>query len=262
MTEYDYSPEAYQRAMATHNRIKHWVVSQAQSRPQYNNPFQLTRSEAAVRTASPMYASPPSEFPGSPGLFARDLEQRRRGRELTAGRRSASTNTHGYAQPREYRPTQPVRAKTYSLTQTQHPPQSHSTSSSSSPHRSNSLSHSTSSRGRSPTKQSPVVHYPRPIYAYAQAQPQSRQPIIYSSPPQGYYSKTAGVPYVTGGKVVPLPPGQQAYVYPGGNVRVMPSRQQAPATLKKKAAQPFLKRLFTGWGSTASSRDRRRRMSY
>ncbi|KZT24755.1 hypothetical protein NEOLEDRAFT_1178850 [Neolentinus lepideus HHB14362 ss-1] len=279
MTEYDYSPEAYQRAMATHNRVNNWVVSQTHSRSLYNNPFQLTRSEAAERAAVPLYASPPSEFPGSPGLFARDLEMKRTGRERSislhaggaGGRRNASANTHGYVQQREaYRPTQPVRSKTYSLAQQppQPPPHSHSqsTSQSSSPHRSNSLSHShTSSRNRSPTKPSPVVYYPKPVYAYphpTSAQTQARQPVVYSSPPQGYYAKNAGVPYVIGGKVVALPPGQGAYVYPGGDVRVMPSRQATPATLKKKGGQPFLKRLFTGWGSTAGSRDRRRRMSY
>ncbi|EPQ51718.1 hypothetical protein GLOTRDRAFT_122953 [Gloeophyllum trabeum ATCC 11539] len=286
MTEYDYSPEAYQRAMATHNRVSNWVVSQTYSRPQYNNPFQLTRSEAAERAASPQYTSTPSDFPGSPGLYAMELE-RRRGRDRSVSmsaaghnhhRRSASTNTPGYPPTSQratagYRPP-PTRSQTYSLSQTLRPQSSsQSTSRTTSPHRSNSLSQShSSSRTRSPAKPPSGTYYaPQPAYPY---QPHS-QPVVYTSPQTGRYPQQSGTayyikggqvqPYLYGGnnKVVQVPPGQQAYVYPGGDVRIVPSKHATPNTLKKKTGQPFLKRLFTGWSTgSMNSRDRRRRMSY
>ncbi|KDR84929.1 hypothetical protein GALMADRAFT_300678 [Galerina marginata CBS 339.88] len=40
MTEYDYSPEGYERFLATQNRIANWVDQTEQSRPQFEHPFQ------------------------------------------------------------------------------------------------------------------------------------------------------------------------------------------------------------------------------
>jgi len=39
MTEYDYSPEGYERYMATQSRVSNWVNSQAQCAHQYQSPF-------------------------------------------------------------------------------------------------------------------------------------------------------------------------------------------------------------------------------
>ncbi|EGO04125.1 hypothetical protein SERLA73DRAFT_165614 [Serpula lacrymans var. lacrymans S7.3] len=39
MTEYDYSPAAYERYMATHNRVSNWVSNTTQHAHKYSNPF-------------------------------------------------------------------------------------------------------------------------------------------------------------------------------------------------------------------------------
>ncbi|KAH9486991.1 hypothetical protein JR316_0001057 [Psilocybe cubensis] len=62
MTEYDYSPEAYERHLATQNRIANWVQHTEQHRPQFENarspsPPQRTRHHQPPR---PLYIHPPS----------------------------------------------------------------------------------------------------------------------------------------------------------------------------------------------------------
>lgn len=39
MTEYDYSPEAYEKYLATQSRVSNWVSDQASRMPHYSNPF-------------------------------------------------------------------------------------------------------------------------------------------------------------------------------------------------------------------------------
>lgn len=55
MTEYDYSPEAYERYLATQNRIANWVDHTEQHRPQF---------EHAIQTGPPAPAGP-SMRPGN-----------------------------------------------------------------------------------------------------------------------------------------------------------------------------------------------------
>ncbi|KZT04553.1 uncharacterized protein LAESUDRAFT_728053 [Laetiporus sulphureus 93-53] len=61
MTEYDYSPAAYERYLATQNRIQNWVSKQPVQASQYANPFTpATPSEApsACADADPLRAAP------------------------------------------------------------------------------------------------------------------------------------------------------------------------------------------------------------
>jgi len=53
MTEYDYSPEAYERHIAKQQSIARWVERQAQEAPRYANPF--LPSEAGVPEQQPRY---------------------------------------------------------------------------------------------------------------------------------------------------------------------------------------------------------------
>lgn len=75
MTEYDYSPEAYERHLANQNRVSNWVSDQASRKHQYSNPFtppplSIPPSQPGPRSAS--YQSPSSSRQSSP---ARDYRQ-------------------------------------------------------------------------------------------------------------------------------------------------------------------------------------------
>jgi hypothetical protein len=63
MTEYDYSPEAYERYLATQNRIANWVNNTEQNRPQFEHPFQAS---------APAPAGPSMR----PGLMSHDSRQK------------------------------------------------------------------------------------------------------------------------------------------------------------------------------------------
>ncbi|KAF8971363.1 hypothetical protein BDZ97DRAFT_1236515 [Flammula alnicola] len=54
MTEYDYSPEAYERHLATQNRIANWVDTTEQHRPQFEH---AVGPSAAMRPRQPSYDS-------------------------------------------------------------------------------------------------------------------------------------------------------------------------------------------------------------
>jgi hypothetical protein len=58
MTEYDYSPDAVERYMATQSRVSNWVSHQSSEAPKYSNPFQYSPSEAADKSRVEFYAQP------------------------------------------------------------------------------------------------------------------------------------------------------------------------------------------------------------
>ncbi|KAK7453466.1 hypothetical protein VKT23_011739 [Stygiomarasmius scandens] len=77
MTEYDYSPEAYQRYMDTQNRIARWVDNTNAHAHEFRHPFGL-RSDIAS----------PSSREYQSGSFSRDLSQSH-GSRVSSGRRNS-----------------------------------------------------------------------------------------------------------------------------------------------------------------------------
>ncbi|KAI0918493.1 hypothetical protein AcW1_009627 [Taiwanofungus camphoratus] len=64
MTEYDYSPAAYEKYLATQSRVSNWVSDQASRVPHYSNPLahgrQPSRSHSQ-RSQPPRAQAPPSQ---------------------------------------------------------------------------------------------------------------------------------------------------------------------------------------------------------
>lgn len=85
MTEYDYSPEAYQRYLATQQRISKWVDTAEKSRTQFANPFN----------------PPDTHRPGSPPASKRS--SRRSSRERRHHRRRRSLSYSSESEDERYR---------------------------------------------------------------------------------------------------------------------------------------------------------------
>ncbi|PPQ87024.1 hypothetical protein CVT25_000001 [Psilocybe cyanescens] len=67
MTEYDYSPEAYERYLATQNRIANWVDNTEQHRPQFENALSSVPAGSSSRSAPMPYdAHRPSKHSPAP----------------------------------------------------------------------------------------------------------------------------------------------------------------------------------------------------
>ncbi|CAL1698853.1 unnamed protein product [Somion occarium] len=72
MTEYDYSPAAYERYAATQNRVSNWVYNQAVHAREYSSPF-VPRSTSTPPTAAVArhhYRDPTRDHPSSSSRHA------------------------------------------------------------------------------------------------------------------------------------------------------------------------------------------------
>jgi hypothetical protein len=97
MTEYDYSPEGYERYMATQTRVSKWVHEQTTNHRQYQSPF-------VPRSTSP----PPAHYDRRPQPSHRDGSSRRSG--------SRTSSSH-YREPRQ------IYQDPYSASRSAYPPQ-------------------------------------------------------------------------------------------------------------------------------------------
>ncbi|KDQ58843.1 hypothetical protein JAAARDRAFT_56901 [Jaapia argillacea MUCL 33604] len=289
MTEYDYSPAAYERFMQTQNRVSHWVDRQSSAAPKYSNPLAFTPSEADERARNRFYTD-------SPGPYEQGHYYSGGG----GGQRQRSRSLHHPGGRDEGRPP-PARSRTY-----HHQSHSSSTTSftatppphrSSSPRRSNSQSTRSSRHTHTSSRHTTPTYYvqPQPTYPAQYSNPQPT--VVYTQPPHHHHhrhhtrrSMDTKPPSLTSARVGPvqvygsngsyepvvMKPGQQAIVR-HGRVEIIPipssaaTRQpyyettsSSPNYLTKKPGshQPLLKKLFSGWGSSNSKEGRTRRSSH
>ncbi|KAF8961035.1 hypothetical protein BDZ97DRAFT_1268607 [Flammula alnicola] len=66
MTEYDYSPEAYERHLATQNRIANWVDTTEQHRPQFEHAVGPSAAMRPRQASYDSYSKPKRSPPTSP----------------------------------------------------------------------------------------------------------------------------------------------------------------------------------------------------
>ncbi|KAF7791710.1 hypothetical protein EIP86_002734 [Pleurotus ostreatoroseus] len=114
MTEYDYSPEAYERYMENQNRVSHWVSDQASRKHQYASPFN-----------PPPLSIPPSHFqpPPAPRPGPRSASASASYRSPTSSRRSSPARA-AQPEPYPYPARQPHAHPTVTSPLREHPPSS------------------------------------------------------------------------------------------------------------------------------------------
>ncbi|KAL4246672.1 hypothetical protein ABKN59_008858 [Abortiporus biennis] len=156
MTEYDYSPDAYERYMENQNRVSNWVHNQANHAPRYGNPF-IPRSES----------TPPADLGRHPSSRHRDYERSDR----ESSRYSSSSRPHPSRSMTIANPPQQYK-------HTRSPSRSHEPSRSHSHHKSSSSS-------------TPVMYVPPAPQGYQTAyktytiDPRSQREIVLPAPRRG-----------------------------------------------------------------------------
>jgi hypothetical protein len=207
MTEYDYSPEAYEKYLATQRRIANWVSDTNAEAHRYRNPFVRSPSSIAPSTSSDSVRSSHR----SPSRHDRELRRSKTlspSRTASRARSPASSRSSG---PSRVSPTSSHQAYVYSPTASYTYP---------------ATSHTTAQH---------IVYSPQAQFVYSPSG-QYYQTYQASHPQPGshnaatfYSSGNPNVHYVTydpsAGRVeIPPPqPGQTYIVYPpaGGRIEVM-----------------------------------------
>lgn len=248
MTEYDYSPAAYERFLSTQNRVSNWVSHTKAHERQYSNPFVPS---AVDREQSPKPQR--SRSSGSTSTSSATVRPPQRSKTLDPKEfRSVAGDSSRHSRSRSFSSSQDTRSKSRSRSQ-----QSHS----------RSQSHSYQpNRSYASTRHPPM---PEPIRAY-------------STPPGVVYKsydtrKPVQIPHPRPGEayVIIPPPGRHVeLVSPKGNVSYpnSPRGHGHPHGGVYGAKEPLLKRLlgsipWSNHGShrgstTGSGRGPRRRSSY
>ena len=270
MTEYDYSPEAYERHMATQNRIARWVDT-TQQYPQ-QNPF------------TPATPAPTTVHHPLPRSGRRDDRSHHTGRD--SRRRSPSASGSGRAHPPRPR-TAPPREDVYGQQHAQHSkhlmsqyplPQQVYTPKPARKSSHSSSHHSSSTRPSALRSQTYMAPPPQPM--------PSRYPVRSNTQPAYGYPVDGRSPVVvpTGAGMVLVPPrGKHIEVvvspcfrsYDSYFLPTFPFQspqayypQQPFAAYQSPKQPPLLKRLFTGLtggtkhSSSGGSRRRSRRDSF
>lgn len=286
MTEYDYSPEAYEKYLATQHRIASWVDRTLQEEPR--NPFTpATPASPNVRQLDDDYNSyKPSHRSSSRHASRQHNRDRDRDRDMKDDRRPTTRHrSSSYSAPVSRPP--PTRFQT--VPAPRYDDKYHHSSSSSTFYPSKYTNqHSRQSSHSSSTTRlpSPTTTYPpHNTQNYSPQHISRREPIRSQTAPHGYHypSKSAVViPLQTGANGYtmmpareksfdmtvrsapqhPLYPADAHYGYPDS--LFMQTAPQIPysAYPSPTKQQPLLKRLFLGLtGGNRSSR-RKRRSSY
>ncbi|KAH8115466.1 hypothetical protein DFH11DRAFT_108652 [Phellopilus nigrolimitatus] len=280
MTEYDYSPDAYEKYMVKQRAIARWVDRQSYEAPRYGNPF--LPSEYGDPPPAP--ANPPTK------PLVRSASTPVDPRAVSGQSHSRTRDRHNYHHAHHHRG--PSNASSQTLVQTYGAPAAPRASagpSSSSPPHSRPHSHSRSgARAHSrppPARSQTYAHASQPAFSSSQVQlskgpvrsatlPAQTQTLIQSQP-QPHYPSAPGHPVV-------MTHGHQTYVVipaPGTRVEVRspqstspthasPYASQAAQTYQSPAyaspsqpvsptkKQPLFKRIFgssSGTGSGAGS---------
>jgi len=213
MTEYDYSPEAYERYMATKARISNWVDNVSQS-------MQTPSSHAS----SDQYRSRPLYSQSQPHSRSHSHSHSQHSRSNSASRTPSREHhyyhreptrqrSHSYSSSRPHATrsfTQPVHSRTYSYAFNQLPPPA-------------------------------PIPLPPPPFPFTPLAPRRSRTL--PPPPHNIVYHHYDVPR-GGGSYVIIPP-----VYGGAPPQI---RMQSSVTPTKRA-QPLLKRLLTSFGPWSSS---------
>ncbi|KAH7925618.1 hypothetical protein BV22DRAFT_1104821 [Leucogyrophana mollusca] len=211
MTEYDYSPAAYERYIATQSRVSNWVSNTTQQSHQYSNPFVLSPSQA-TRSPDQLYPS------SSSSSYIRPAPTRSK----TLPHRDAPYQPTG--PPPSSRPS---RSRSHSYSDTK-----------SSKYRSRSQPHSRSSSQHRPHHTSYQITYPSPPPPPLPYRHQ--QPIRTNSVPVNYRTYQSGGPIY-----LPTPrAGHSYYIVPPGGAGVKVEYGGYHSEVKSKP-QPLFKRLLS-----------------
>ncbi|KAH7907303.1 hypothetical protein BJ138DRAFT_1070454 [Hygrophoropsis aurantiaca] len=238
MTEYDYSPAAYERYLATQTRVSNWVSRTTEQAHQYSNPFVLSPAQAA-RTPDQLY-------PVSPSSDSRPIPTRSK----TLPHRDAP-----YYSTTPSPSSRPSRSRSHSYSDTKP-----------SKHRSRPQPHSRAPSQHRSHHTTYQITYPSPTpqYRHPQSSRAHTGPVTYRTHQTG----SSGPIYL------PTPrTGHSYYVVPPGGAGV--KVEYGDYHQVKSKPQPLLKRLFSfmspsngssrgsSKGSTATLRkDSPRRSSY
>jgi hypothetical protein len=209
MTEYDYSPAAYERYQAKLNNVAKWVDRQSYEAPSYANPFVPTPSENER---------------GSKGFYA----NRPLGRSMSPPVDDRYSQSHALRRGRDYH-THASNASSATLVQ-QPTTRYGSGSGSSTPHRSQSQPRS---HKRPQTSRSQTITYDKPVSAgygqppvhsatYPAVQPQ------YAQPQHHHGQQYTSAP----GQTVVMKQGKQTYVVVpphGGRVEIRVRKFPSPS---------------------------------
>lgn len=257
MTEYDYSPEAYERFMATQNRIAKWVDTTQQHQPR--NPFTpSTPAPPTFHQPLPRHIRSSSRHrDDNRSHHSRDSRHRDRDRDLSPS--ASGSGRHGPPRPR----TAPPREDIYGQQYPQHSKHSNSqyslASRAQTPRhtRSRSSSQHTSSTARPPPLRSQTYMAPPPL--------PTRHPVRSNTSPIVAYPGRSPLVVDTGTSYVVVPPkgkhievvSPQTSYYSGPKPFAV---YHSPLPTKP---QPLIKRLFSGFtgGSKNSGSSRRSRRS-
>ncbi|KAH9888013.1 hypothetical protein C8Q73DRAFT_711766 [Cubamyces lactineus] len=223
MTEYDYSPDAYERFQAKMAGVGDWVSEQRHHAPKYSNPF-LTEESSSSSSSSRPHTSRADD--ASRHKHHQDRPQPSRSRTLPNP--ATGPSAHGHTS----------RAYAYAQQAPGDPHKSHHRSARS-PQRSGSLPPDPRYASASATYAAapmPAVHHQAASRA---------SPVTYAPPaPAGYRTRQVEYKYVPGQPVVlpPPRPGETYVIIPpkGGRVDVVPdppgARRAAPP---KRATMRF-----------------------
>ncbi|KAH9012563.1 hypothetical protein EDB84DRAFT_1569119 [Lactarius hengduanensis] len=242
MTEYDYSPEAYERYMATQTRISNWIDTVSQSiqtpsppsrQPYDHYPHPHPHPHQYQRHSRPTYSQHyPQQYP--------QQHTHSNSHSQTHSRSNSLSRTHSRTRHQHYQ--DPPRPRSYSQTGSR-PQAVHSQS--------------------APPPVPPPPHLHSRTYSYAMNQPPLPPPPAPIPVPQ-----PTSYPHPAPRRSRTLPPQSQNVVYHtyetprggptyvivppviGGGPHGQHLRMQSPVTQNKRA-QPLLKRLFTSFGPWA-----------
>ncbi|KZP27069.1 hypothetical protein FIBSPDRAFT_319081 [Athelia psychrophila] len=256
MTEYDYSPAAYDKYMRTQNRVSNWVSHTKAHERQYSNPF----------VASIM---------GTPAAFSsQSLPQQKPEPKRSKSNGSTSTGAAYAAKPRPSRDAgaAPQRSKTLDSKQTRS-----SNPGTERPSRSRSFSATKEDVYAKPRSRSHHAHtrtpqpqpYPQGQAAYHHYSPQHPMPQrSHTSPHQpfaGGGSQPIYMPSAQPGQTyVIIPPGADRrveYQYvssglKGGGTAAYPNSPPRTAPGTPRGKEPFFKRLWGGLTRSGTSSSR------
>ncbi|KAJ8583321.1 hypothetical protein M405DRAFT_828853 [Rhizopogon salebrosus TDB-379] len=252
MTEYDYSPGAWERHMAQQARVSNWVSHTTAQAHAYANPFELSPSMRDRSFYDDPHGRSQHPPPNRPRAFnpphTRQEEPHRHSSSRPSHERSQRSRSHSRS------------IENQSSSSSAHPRSAHSSSHTSSHKKLPSRSYTLQVIYPTPA---PPLHLPRrhaEPHAYQKRSPPVRQHAspVYHYPGQSHRShqRTTYLP--------PPPPGQ-SYIIPNGRLEY----QYGPPAPKKP--QPLFKRFLGfvssgpgggSYGPEKSHRSSRRRTSY
>ncbi|KAH9959999.1 hypothetical protein BC827DRAFT_1210826 [Russula dissimulans] len=216
MTEYDYSPEAFERQLATQARISKWANSVSQS----------TLAQAQAQSPSQFSSHPPSDYLSR----SRPTYPHRYSSSQSQSRSNSVSRSHSRDQP--YLQREPSRQRSHSYSNSR--PQASRVYSFTQPLHSRTYSYA---MNHIPPPAPIPVPQPPP---YSLLAPRRSRTLPTQAPNVVYHTYNA-------------PHGHSYVVIPSGGVPQQMRMQSAVTPTKR--AQPLLKRLFTSfgpWGSSSS----------